>query len=287
MLQQKELWAQALQAAFDEHLVKKSGGGVAVAPAAPLKPLLVRHAAQLGLAFPPDGYEKLKFVDFLDLLPDVVKTLRRPGQDALVAKVEEAHLLTQLSQDEGGQASAKRPRVALRQDVFRAFTQIPAAGQRRWYSRDSDEFLDAADAIQGNLLAVPAPTFEEAVRDRQDFANALPDTVQRDQLLATLDQAAAPLGAFGDAVKSLRLERRWHIFRFDRLLERVKGWANSVGLPWNSAWEGAPLPVQQAVDAVTARETNAFLAGLMQLGPDDAKRVMVPLDIVLRLLRRD
>ena len=97
----------------------------------------------------------------------------------------------------------------------------------------------------------------------------------------------APLGAFSRVVKELHLERAWHVFRVERLVQKIDAWTKFAGIERNPAWESGVRSVKSESDTITARETNAFLAGLMQLGPEDAKRIMVPLDIVLKLIRRD
>lgn len=48
---QEAIWTQALLGAMDEYLHKKTGGIPVVVPAAPLKPLLIRHAEQRGLRY--------------------------------------------------------------------------------------------------------------------------------------------------------------------------------------------------------------------------------------------
>lgn len=279
-------WAQALLSAIDDYLSKKTGGAPAPVPAAPLKPLLARHAELLGLTFPPEGHERIKFVDFLDLFPGTVKTQRRPGQDALVAKIADAHVLEEASKAAEQLDAARLPRT-IRQDVFQAFTMKPPVGSdRHWYSRELDKFLQAPAGADEGWLPVPTPTLEMALADRRAFAEAQP-AAMKEALLAALNQPTSQFEAFGLEIKRQLLGRAWHLFRLRRVVMRATEWAKSQGLTWNPSWERASESTGQESNSITARETNAFLAGLMQLGPEDAKRVMVPLDIVLRLLRRD
>ena len=107
------------------------------------------------------------------------------------------------------------------------------------------------------------------------------------QLVGTLVPPESALGSFSQAVKDLHLERSWHVFRFERVGQRVKDWASSKQLEWKPGWTSSSRSIALESSAINSRQTNAFLAGLMQLGPDDAKRVLVPLDIVLKLIRRD
>lgn len=284
----KEIWAPLIQAALDEYLSKKSATEPVAVPAAPLKPLVVRHAERAGLAFPPEGYEHFKFVDFLELFPSVVKAHRRPGQDALVVRAQDADLVDRLVLEEQNRPSAKREHVNFRGDVFNAFTKILPPERSHWYSRVEDKFFEDDSVINDKLLVqVPTLTLEDALDERRDFACTVKDVDQQELLRRALDESRGPLGAFGKAIKEGRLEGQWHLFRVDRVTRRIKDWADSVGLEVNPAWESPTRRAQPESDTVTARETNAFLAGLMKLGPEDAKRVMIPLDIVLKLIRHD
>lgn len=282
----QDTWAPIVQAALDEYLSKKMITEPVAIPAAPLKPLIVRHAEQLGLAFPPPGYERLKFVDFLDLFPSVVKARRRPGQDSLVVKAANAYVLDQVVSNDLG-VSNNREHVAFRPDIFDAFTKVLPIGKFYWYSRDGDEFLAREPGTaKHSLVQIPVVTIEDAFSERRDFANTVPE--HREALFAALDTQEYPLRAFSDAVKTRHLDRAWHLFRVDRLTKKINDWAEAAGVERNPAWEkNGARSIKPESNAITARETNAFLAGLMQLGPEDAKRVMVPLDIVLKLTRRD
>jgi hypothetical protein len=279
------VWAPVVTAAFNDYLTNKSGGRVTAIPAAPLKPLVARRAAEVGLQFPPEGYENRKFVEFLDSVPSAVSTRRRAGQDVLVAPTDRQDLL---DVDVALQTESNRDRSALRGDVFRAFTKIPRAGRQHWYSRAQDAFieLDAAHS-DPSLIPVPSETIEGALADRTSFADSLPDDIRRSPLIEALREPSTALGDFTRKVKELRLERAWHMFRLNRLSQKVRTWGAEHQVEWSPSW--TDINVSQAPDAamVSARETNSFLAGLMQLGPEDAKRVLVPLDIVLKLMRRD
>ncbi|WP_033365601.1 hypothetical protein [Bordetella sp. FB-8] len=283
----QETWVPVVQAALEEYLSKKSGATSVVVPAAPLKPLVVRNAEQLGLKFPPEGYERIKFVDFLDLFPSVIRTRRRPGQDTLVVKAQDVDLLNQVDKEDSDLAT-KRERISFRTDVFNAFTKILSEGQCYWYSREKDEFfVDGANAEGQSDIQVPFLTLEDVLTERRDFANTVTAMAQRDELLGALNAGEAPLGSFSRAVKINHLERAWHIFRVARLAQRIKGWAESVGVKNSPSWECGAQSAKSEPDTVTARDTNAFLAGLMQMRPEDVSRIMVPLDIVLKLIRRD
>lgn len=125
-------------------------------PAAPLKPLIIRHAEQRGLVFPPEGYNYLKFIDFLDLFPLVIKIRRRSGQDAFVAKAEHAELLDELQPDGARRARVDRGRVALRSDVF------DALAERKHFANglgETDQKSGLFDAL--NDAAAPLRAFSQ------------------------------------------------------------------------------------------------------------------------------
>lgn len=279
-------WAKALQNAIDEYLQKKTGGAAAAIPAAPLKPLLVRHAGLLGLTFPPDGFERVKFVDFLNQFPDVVQTHRRAGQDTLVVKVGDAQLLENIVKSEIDSHNTIRPPKSLRQDVFDAFTRIPVPTSSYWYAPEQDKFV-LVEGGKHDWVEVPPLLTETAFHDRRAFSETQVSTSLKSALLLSLNENASPLRAFSVEVKKHRLGRAWHIFHLKCIMQRISQWSSSNGISWKNTWECSGEPTPQHSNVVTAQETNSFLAGLMRLDPEEKKRVMVPLDIVLRLIRRD
>lgn len=290
--QDEKQWAKLLQEALAEYMSRKQGTAstpaIAAAPAAPLKPLLVRRAELAGLKYPPAGLEHLKFAEFLALFPSVVRLKRRLGQDMLVATAEKAAVLQAEATDEAVYPADKTVCQRLRQDIFKAFTRLLTTGRVYVYTVANDRFTEVDEAGVGDAEAirVPTQTLDAALSERRDFASGVADANACAALLAALATGSSPLGAFGQAVKQHGLGHLWHDFRMERMRQRIQEWASSAGLVWNPAWLGGmPAGVRQA-DIFTAREANAFLAGMMQLGPKETQRVMVPLDIVLKLLRR-
>lgn len=283
-----ENWALVIRAALDEYLDKKTGGKPSGIPAAPFKALLIRQAEAVGLNFPPPGYENLKFSEFLSLFPSIVQIHRRPGQDVLLIRTGDLEILSDPTQIDVDQPLEKRERTAFRPDIFKAFTKISPSGHCFWYSRDSDKFIEGTTAtLESSLIKVPPNTLEDSISDRRDFAETVADPRKNGPLINSLNDPLNALGAFSQVIKEQHLEREWHIFRFRRLESRIRDWCSTAEVDWSPTWTGISKPTNQALGTVTSREINSFLAGLMQLGPDDAKRVMVPLDIVLKLMRRD
>lgn len=260
----------------------------AVAPAAPLKPLLLRRAEQAGLSYPPAGMERTKFAEFLDLFPAVVSLKRRLGQDMLVTIAGDEAALQTMVADEAPDSTGKSSLRRLRPDVFKAFTRLPPVGHVYAYTKTSDRFTEIDQNIEAHteMIRVPALTLDAALAERREFTDNLPETSAQVALLAALQDDLSPLGAFGQAVKQYGLGQHWHEFRMGRLLKSIQEWADENGLIWNPAWVGNFPASAKPANAFTSREANTFLAGMMQLSPEDAQRVMVPLDIVLKLLRQ-
>ena len=274
-----EIVHQALQGYFD----LKSQGEPRAVPGAPLKPLVMKHAAAQGLIYPPPEFQNKKFSDFLQALPGAVITQRRSGQDLLVAPAGRPDLF-----DASAELKSDIQSVVFRPDVFKAFTKIHAeSGRRFWYSKSEDAFVEGhSDTIETNLVPVESSTQQTALEERRAFTQKLKlDDNTANDLLSTLSDPTGAMGRFSAKVKELRLERHWHQFRAERVHRNLQAWASAHNIAFSANWLETQKPPTQ--DNVSSRETNAFLAGLMHLGPDDAKRVLVPLDIVLKVLRRE
>lgn len=274
-----EIVHQALQSYFD----LKSHGEPRAVPGAPLKPLVMKLAAERGLIYPPPDFQNKKFSDFLQALPEAVITQRRSGQDLLVAPAGRLDLF-----DASAEMKSEIQSFVLRPDVFKAFTKIQTEpGRRFWYSKSEDTFVEGqSDTVDANLVSVESITQKTALEERQTFTQELKlDGNTANELLSTLSDPIVAMGRFSAKVKELRLERQWHHFRAEHVHRNLQAWASAHSIAFNSNWLETHKPPTQ--DNVSSRETNAFLAGLMHLGPEDAKRVLVPLDIVLKVLRRE
>jgi hypothetical protein len=83
-----DVWQQIVAEALNEG-VRISRGAV---PGAKLRQLIARAAEKYGEKYPPAGRENEKFGDFLNEFGSLLITLRRDGQDILVAPPNECHL---------------------------------------------------------------------------------------------------------------------------------------------------------------------------------------------------
>lgn len=279
-LQWSEIVRQALQKYYDQ----KSHGQPCAAPGAPLKPLVLQLAAEKGVEYPPLEFKNKKFSDFLMALPRAVLTQRRLGQDLLVVPAGRFDLF-----ETPTEVTSESPNFRFRPDVFKAFTTIlPDPRKRFWYVKVEDVFVEkSSDTADEALVPVESSTLEGSIKERQVFVDKLqldPDTAKA--IISTFSAPSGVLGSFSAKVKELRLDRQWHQFRTEIVHRKLQAWAAAHNIVFSPSWlEKQSKHVSQ--ETISSRETNAFLAGLMQLGPEDAKRVLVPLDIVLKVLRRE
>lgn len=282
--QETSQWSEIVRHALQKYYDLKSHGQPCAAPGAPLKPLVLQLAAEKGVEYPPPEFQNKKFSDFLMALPGAVLTQRRLGQDLLVVPAGRLDLF-----ETSTQTTSETPNFRFRPDVFKAFTTIlPGPDHRFWYVKDQDSFVEkTTDSASEEFVPVEFLTLEDSIRERQAFVDKLQlDTDTAKAIVATFSAHSGILGGFSAKIKELRLDRQWYQFRAEIVHKKLQAWAATHNIAFSPSWlEKKSRPVLQ--ETISSRETNAFLAGLMQLGPEDAKRVLVPLDIVLKVLRRD
>ena len=144
-------------------------------------------------------------------------------------------------------------------------------------------------AIDGTQLkAVPPATLEDEIGHRQAFLDSISlDETSRNAMLQTLTTTSA-LWAFSQAVRTRGLSKKWHAFRFERILSRIRSWCKAVGVPWREAWLAesgstdwaAALPMKSEPQQ---RENLTQILG--RLSDADLQRISVPLDLVLKMMR--
>ena len=251
-------------------------------PGAKFRQMIAAEATKEGLAFPPPGMQR--FSKFVEQYPSKLIVQRRPGQDFLVAPANTPQLLA----TDSFEGAAR-----LRDDIFRALTQIPL------HSKGIPFYFPAQDAIQwlnpdepkpADAIEMPTATLEHELGDRTAFANepSIPELAKQAILEAL--KGSAPLGAFTGLNRDYGLTRQWHEFRMKQLVERLRVWAKSKNISWQSGWiqerqvqKSFPQPVADAVSLDGMREFMTSLAG--ELRESDLARISVPLDLVLRVLR--
>ncbi len=277
-----DVWREIVAEALKQG-VQISKGAV---PGAKLRQLIARIAPKYGEQYPPAGHEEEKFGEFLNAFGSLLILLRRNGQDILVAPVDKPQLLDIA---EGGQTQ-------LREDVFEAFTHIPRESPpvEPWYARDTDtiQWSTANESLEPErFVKVPPATLSQELEDRKAFAlSSGIDSQIRDSIVATLQEHSA-LWAFSKIVKEHGLSRKWHLYRFQAVVQRIRKWCESEHVEWREDWlrskTDQPSRVKASKMSAPSRgQGHLFEKFVEALSDDDLKRVSVPLDIVLKLLQK-
>lgn len=235
-------------------------------------------ASKRGLRFPPAEQPQLRFIELLERYPDIVSVLRRPGQDFLVVPSGRSDLLSQGIQDR---------LYGVRRDIFEAFTIISA--DRPFYDKNTDQIVwrKAEETVTDSLVPIQPPSETAEVQLRREFAQGVPE--QSSVLLAALNDPR-PLQAFSRAIKSSGLQRRWHSFRTERLVQKIQKWARDNKIDWNNSWltdrpPDLPRRAPLVSTGTAARPERDPLQVLMSgLDAADIQRISVPLDLVLKAI---
>ena len=276
-----ENWQEIIKKAMDSGLASSKGA----VPGAKLRQIIAHIAPSYGEQYPPMGHESEKFRVFLGHFVSLVTVFSRDGQDILVAPSDRPELL---GASETGQAQ-------LREDMFEAFTRIPRESppMEPWYDRDDDKIKwHAADeaAVSHDFSKIPPATLAQELEDRREFAHSLEiDSQIKDNLLG-IPQNQSGLWTFTKILKENGLSHKWHFFRFRALIMRIRSWCESENIEWREDWlrsgnappnSGKPLSIPDLID-----KQHRFEGFLQGLNDEDVKRISVPLDIVLKLLRK-
>lgn len=262
-------WAEVLEEAL-------ASAGKKAIPAAKLRTSMERIARTKKLQFPPAEMAGRKFSDFLADFPEVIALRKRQGQDYLVAPANEPQLLAE-------SASLEVRQGRLRQDLFHALTRTKPDGKTAFYLPEIDTVVWEApeNAPPG---AVAFPSVEPEATHRQAFAEQM-DEPAKSALQATVDRQPA----FLSAIHERALAKKWHHFRLNLLIARLRAWTDGHGFAWGPNWiEGAAAEGRTLASVATTTHGNslqiAFSALSSSLSDEDLKRISVPLDLVLKVL---
>jgi len=241
-------------------------------------------ASKRGLQFPPVAEPALRFIELLQRYPNVVSILRRPGQDFLVGPAGKSDLLTKGIQ---GQL------YGIRQDLFQAFTTFGV--NRPYYSKSADQVVwqppGEGQALPDSLVPIEPTTEGAEIQLRRDFAETVaPQSLTRPQLLGALTNPL-PLPAFSRAVREAGLQREWHAFRTERVLERIQRWARDKQIEWKDAWlterqTDSPYKNRAGLPSETPTRAEGDSLQVLFSGLDaaDIQRISIPLDLVLKAI---
>lgn len=281
-----EVWNEILSEALERGIRESKGRAV---PGAKLRQLVNHVASQRGLSYPPQGFEATNFSEFLKHFDSIVIVLRRRAQDILVAPASQPELLMSI----GGLGS--QPQI--RADIFSAFTRIPRENDPRcpWYEQGHDRILwlpEAEGTASGNLIPIPPSSKDQEIADRRSFIESLQEEQGLlDSLRRVLDESGnSVLWSFSQHLRSAQLSRKWHEYRFQLVTSRIRHWSEAQRIPWQDSWLVAPGDLSndaQVEAAVELASEKASLKDLISgLDEQDLRRINIPLDIVLKLLRR-
>lgn len=272
-------WAEILKEALDRGVA--SGEAIA---GARFRDLVVSVALEKGYSYPPRDEPHLKFGQFLERHANIVIVLHRPGQDLLVAPANDPSILIEAY-----------GRIGIRKDIFDAFTRIDS-DHVRWYDPTTDTVVrrpKLAAELGSPFVKIPSPTLDDALLFRQQFAATQEDPTVRERLNSSLQ--ARSLASFTVEIREIGLRRQWHLFRIKELANRLARWAQEVHVPWSDSWLDA-LPARGGLDEVndnvatidqeSTTISDDFAALLQTLSSDDLARITVPLDLVLKALRK-
>ena len=84
--------------------------------------------------------------------------------------------------------------------------------------------------------------------------------------------------------------RKWHLYRFQLIVRKLKQWCASEHVEWRDEWIGQAPPhvisskFDQIADA-TSDQRKLFERVIEMLSEDDLRRISVPIDIVLKLIK--
>ena len=123
---------------------------------------------------------------------------------------------------------------------------------------------------------------------RRDFTETLEQVATRSKLLEALTKTRA-LVAFGIAVRKAGLQRKWHSFRTERVLDKIQRWATDKRIEWNVMWlaerTGGYAREKQASlssGTPTYAEPDPLQVLFSGLDAADIQRISIPLDLVLK-----
>ncbi len=238
--------------------------------------LLERIAQERGVPFPPPEMVGRKFYDFLEHYQSIISLRKRPHQDFLIAPADQPGLLA-------SEPAIRGKFAKLRVDIYEALTKEHPDGKKAFYLADQDAISwRARDDSLADGIELPAPV--SPIELRRAYAEA---NEWRDEILGAIESETS----FSKLIRSKNLGADWIEFRLRFLIDRLKDWSDSNGIPWGHSWIEDPAKanstrnaLQHAPGGGNARDALAALRAA--LTEDDLRRITVPLDIVLKLLEQ-
>jgi hypothetical protein len=255
-------WRDIVQEAVNSEVAKR-GGSV---PGSTLKIAILRLAGREV----PSG----KFADFLKQFSDIISIIHRQGQDILVIPKENVFL-----PNKDGDV------LNIRHDMYKAFAFVDDT-KTAYYNRELKyiEWFSANEKPVGSqFVPIPPRTVEAEIKVREQFANTI-NQDEGEQLLFALTTVNR-LGAFSTKLRELNLFQEWLSYRSKELLERIRRWASENSVYWDDSWIQSRTENVLSPFVIQDIENNKLAAALAGLGKEDMSRIVIPLDLVLKLLK--
>ncbi|MGO8673714.1 MAG: hypothetical protein ACLQVD_20445 [Capsulimonadaceae bacterium] len=270
-------WLDIIRTALNEAI----GLSDAAVAGAKLRQAVARVARERGLQFPPQDMGK--FSAFVENFPADFIIQRRPGQDILVAPSGRPEMLM-------FEPELAEPTARVREDLFNALTKINQHETvKAYYLPDSDTvtWLSLSEEPPSTAVELPQTSLIEELQIRRRFISS---TVLPQISVNVLTESLAtdsPLRSFTEAVRAYGLARQWHKFRLHVLSEQLREWCVAKSIPWRSNWIASPNVLTSASRSVPSPNSDSngvFVKFASRLTNEDAARINVPLDIVIRIL---
>jgi hypothetical protein len=208
--------------------------------------------------------------------PDIVTVISRGAQDILVIPKEDIHLL------HGETTQTKR----FRRDFHKAFTSINPA-QLAYYNPETDyiEWHDRSANVASNFIPIPERTEAAEIEARRLFI----ETLKNEELKTPLSEALEmdwPLSVFAKVVRRLGLIFQWYDFRLNDVVINIKKWANAASIQFRDSWIVSDMTNAVPMQSTPEIAERQLIEGLKRLDSADLARITVPLDLVLKILRK-
>ncbi|MGP0075755.1 MAG: OST-HTH/LOTUS domain-containing protein [Bryobacteraceae bacterium] len=249
-------------------------------PGALVKAQMVAGAKEIGSEFSERALGFRKFIDFIRSVPEVA-IQGRSGSDILLAPGTAGELL----------AAYASPLPRLRRDFWRAFIEFPVPNVIRLYDPDEDKVLHVESGTQRPGIQIEPAGRDEQVEWRRTFAEEQPEPI-KDHLLASLSTPGTAM--FNEFARRLRehpsVMRAWNRYLQKQITDRVATWAAKHGVA-DERWIASVRFTQLDGEIVPAKPQNISQRAELynffdQLPVDDLLELRVPLDWVLRVIRR-
>ena len=203
---------------------------------------------------------RMQFNELVRSVPGVVVVIST-GTDMLVGL-------------EGAQPPVAFGKRRIRPDVFQAFTRVDE--HPFFYDSALDSFTQ--NPVSSNAVELPQVTWEQLQDDRKAFAGFQPDEAATGALMNAISPAS--LKGFHNVVTELGLRSKWAEFNVNRVLSRIREWAENEGIPVRPEWitEVAPRRAGSSPQEV-------LVALARYLTDEEVRELAVPFRAVEQMFR--